>query len=101
MLMTGDLSPEVVTDWEQACLCYFMHKGVDVTDRIKFVSTSFQDHIVQGWYQSNTSSFTALSWCNFIKEFLNHFLDPNWDRSIHSELLSMKIRTSTTFLTCA
>ena len=61
MLTSGDLSPDVVADWEQACLRYFLHKGVDVADRVEYVSVGFQDRIVQGWYQANSSSLTGLS----------------------------------------
>ena len=53
---------------------------------------------MQGWLQSNSSLLTSLSWHDFVNKFRSHLFDPNWDCSICSELLAMKMCPSTTFL---
>ncbi|KAG2069967.1 hypothetical protein BDR04DRAFT_1020064 [Suillus decipiens] len=49
-LLVGDLTPEAVQDWENACLTYFMHKEIDNKDQVKMVAFSMLDSHLHTWY---------------------------------------------------
>ncbi|TFY79031.1 hypothetical protein EWM64_g4978 [Hericium alpestre] len=77
-LSPGDISPEVLCQWEHGCRAYFYHKEIDSATQVQAVAWGFQDTRLQSWFSVNQTSFTALSFDDFVKE-LKVWMEPNWE----------------------
>ncbi len=97
ILTPGEITPEVLVQWDSSCQRYFTHKGVAVSERIEFVSAGFQDPLVQAWFNTNNTALNALSWTEFLNEIRATFLEDNWDRNIRSQMLALRMRPGVTF----
>ena len=87
--MTGDITPEVLIDWFNACKNYFMKRDTPDDKRVTKVLSSLQDILFKDWYSPNRAHITALSWTEFIKKIKSKFLSSTWIEDAHNKLLSM------------
>ncbi|KAG1815135.1 uncharacterized protein BJ212DRAFT_1481671 [Suillus subaureus] len=49
-LSVGELTPEVIHDWDNACSTYFMHKGIDAGNQVKMIAFRMLDPHLHTWY---------------------------------------------------
>ncbi|TFY76704.1 hypothetical protein EWM64_g7307 [Hericium alpestre] len=89
MLSPGNISPEVLRQWERGCCTYFYHKDIEASAQIQAVAWGFQDTCLQSWFSVNQASFTALSFDDFVNE-LKVWMEPNWEICLSNELLNAR-----------
>ncbi|RDX39931.1 hypothetical protein OH76DRAFT_1424009 [Lentinus brumalis] len=98
ILSAGILTPEAVSAWDAAAQQYFLHsKSVAVADRTSFVAAGFQDPLVLSWWTTNQATLSTLVWTDFLAELRTEFLDDNWDRTIRSQMLAMRMKPGGNF----
>ena len=74
ILMTRDITSEILIDWFNACENYFTKRDTSDEKRIAKVLGDLQDILFKDWYNPDRTCITALSWAEFIKEAKSKFL---------------------------
>ena len=97
ILTTGDITPEVLIDWFNACENYFTERDTPDDKRVAKVLGGLQDVLFKDWYSPDRARVTALSWTDFIKEVKSEFLSSTWVEDARNKLLSMRQRDTDTF----
>ena len=96
-MTTGDITPEVLIDWFNACENYFTERDTPDDKRVAKVLGGLQDVLFKDWYSPDRARITALSWTEFIKEVKSEFLSSTWVEDARNKLLSMRQRDTDAF----
>ncbi|KAG6875896.1 hypothetical protein C0992_001883 [Termitomyces sp. T32_za158] len=84
----GDLSPEVIKEFEHACLDFFDNKDIKSEDQVKRVLVSFKDHRLRDWIPANREQLHKLSFSEFLSELKSKYLPHDWESKLRIRVLS-------------
>ena len=98
-LSAGQVSPEVLWDFEEACLNYFNRnkKKIAAEEQTGAILGEMLDFRIRDWISNNRSRLTALDFSAFMKEVRENFLDRDWVEDLHRELTQAHQNKNETF----
>ena len=94
ILSAGDISPQVMRQFEHGCMNFFIHKKVIPDDQVSLIIGSIMDSRVNNWIVSDRDHLVALPFSAFMSEFRLNYLAEDWEEDTLHELLSMTQGTS-------
>lgn len=97
LITAGNLTPEVLRDWRNACEDYFLAKEIDEKKQVIFAATGFKDPRVRAWYQAERARFVAITFANFASEVAKRWLSKDWEYDIKLKILNMRQRDNEPF----
>jgi hypothetical protein len=71
MFTPGDISPSVMRQFEHGCKNYFIHKKIITDDQVVLIIGGIQDSRVGDWISGERDCLIALSFDDFMIEFLD------------------------------
>jgi hypothetical protein len=86
-LTIGELTPEVVRDWKNACETYFMHKGIEVKDQVKMVAFGMADPRLHTWYLAQRTTLDAGTFTEYMTALKGAWLENHWDTKLRKKVL--------------
>jgi hypothetical protein len=95
VVTAGKLLPDVLRQWEVACLVYFMHKKVEKGEQVSRVAWGLQDPLMQIWYLEDRERIDKLTFNAFILEVRNSWLKPGWEDDLRQDLHSSRMANDT------
>ena len=91
MLSAGNVSPEVMRQFENACHSFFRNKeGLESKDYVTCIAGGLQDPLISDWYWTAHETFDVLSFDDFMKEFRLKWLPNDWEQDIQRRVLGTK-----------
>jgi len=91
MLSAGNISLEVMRQFENACRSFFRNKeGLKSKDYIARIAGGLQDPLISDWYWTAHEVFDVLSFNDFMKEFRLKWLPNDWEQDICCRVLGTK-----------
>jgi hypothetical protein len=89
ILHPGDISPEVMREFEDSCMGYFDAKEVEPDRQVQKVISGLKDPRIRDWVTTDRARILLLTFAEFMTEMRCNFLDPNWEDLTRRELGSM------------
>jgi hypothetical protein len=89
VLLKGDLTPNVMHEYEQACLSYFNTRDVKPNKQVRKILAGFRDTRIQDWISIHCNHFLTLSFKDFMVKFRKGYLPKDWEAITRIELLRM------------
>jgi hypothetical protein len=92
-LSNGEISPKSVKDFENHCLNYFVNAKGGIEDNVKVtrILGCFENDLVNDWVSVNREGFMTLTFPEFMTEFRARWLPHDWEQSIRSKILSVRL----------
>jgi len=78
VLTTGDLTPAVAMDFENAAQDFFVAKSVPLDKQVSLILPGIKDIRIRDWITANRARITSLSFVDFIKELRENYLQSDW-----------------------
>ena len=94
ILSAGDISPQVMCQFEHGCMNFFIHKKVIPDDQVSLIIGGILDTRANDWIVSDRDRLVALPFSAFMSEFRLNYLTEDWEEDTLRELLSMMQGTS-------
>jgi hypothetical protein len=86
-LKVGELTPETVRDWENACLTYFMHKEIEAKDQVKMIAFGMSDPRLHTWYLAQRATLDAGTFSEYLTALKSAWLETHWDTKLRKKVL--------------
>ena len=86
ILSEGQLTPIVLTDWENCCHHFFIEPNVMDDKKVVKVAGGLQDPLICDWYLTQNRTLSALSWADFCKKMRKKWLPRDWERHLKHEI---------------
>ncbi|KAG1850163.1 hypothetical protein F4604DRAFT_82826 [Suillus subluteus] len=86
-LLAGELTPEVVHDWQNTCLTYFMHKEIEDKNQVKMIAFGMLDPRIHTWYLAQQATLDAGTFNDYIMALKDAWLDTHWDTKLRKKVL--------------
>jgi hypothetical protein len=90
-LHTGDITPAIMREFEDACVGYFESKEIDKDKQVKKILPDIQDLRIHDWLTSDCDHIRALDFDRFMEEFRTAYLDEDWEEDTRCELGGMTL----------
>ena len=87
ILTEGTIMPEMLHRWERACLNYFQHKKIKSDEQVEDILFEIKDLRLSRWVEARESSLKAMPFAEFMAELREEALEPNWARTLRTEIL--------------
>ncbi|KAF8234220.1 hypothetical protein L208DRAFT_1262803, partial [Tricholoma matsutake] len=97
ILSAGRLTVNVICQFENACRCYFLMKGVDAADPVGKIIYNFESTTVQSWINPDEVQLISLQFPEFLVMLKKKFLPHTWEDYLVEEQIT--IQGSTNLLT--
>jgi hypothetical protein len=95
ILMPGDVTPEVMRDYTDACNGYFEQKEIPEDKQVRKILTGLKDTRIKDWLSADRACLQGLTFDEFITEFCENYLDEDWEEGTRRELLNISQGSST------
>jgi hypothetical protein len=89
ILHPGDISPEVMREFQDCCLGYFDMKEIAANKQVRKIVPGLCDLHVKDWVTSRRDHLLGLSFAKFMTEFHAGYLDEDWEETMGRELGGM------------
>ena len=99
ILTDGEITPKVIRDFESHCSTYFLNAkgGVTEEQKVTRIMGCFQNDLVDDWTQVEKTRLLALTFEEFMKEFRERWLPPNWEQAVRTQMLNTRLSPSQRF----
>lgn len=87
-LTPGDITPEVLRNWEIGCRQYFKHKGIPAEEQVGKVAWGMQEPTVQEWYIVDQERLDKLTFDAYMAEVRAYWLPTDWADTTRQKMLS-------------
>jgi len=87
ILKAGELTPETVCDWENACSTYFMHKEIEAKDQVKMIAFGMSDPRLHTWYLAQCATLDAGTFSEYLTALKSAWLETHWDTKLRKKVL--------------
>jgi len=94
ILTTGDLTPAVTMDFENAAQDFFVAKSVPPKKQVSLILPGIKDIRIHDWIAANHACITSLSFDAFIKELHGNYLQNDWEDQIRNQILTSTLASS-------
>lgn len=97
ILTDGEITPKVVREFENHCTTYFINAKDGVADDIKVTKIlgCFENALVDDWASTERERLSALNFTEFMKEFRERWLPPNWEQMVRTQMLGTPLNPRT------
>lgn len=89
ILTDGDINPDILVVYENACQDHFEEKGYTSNDQVKKILGGLQGALLREWFTADRTRIQSLSFLDFMSEVRAEFLDNNWEDTAEQSLLGM------------
>jgi len=89
-LSAGELTPEVIHDWGNACTTYFMHKGIEATDQVKMIASGMTDPRLHTWYLTQRATLDGGTFEAYMTALKDAWLESHWDTKLCRKVLGSR-----------
>ncbi|TFY52450.1 hypothetical protein EVJ58_g10012 [Rhodofomes roseus] len=98
-LHPGELTAEILCDFEDACINYFNRNRTKIKeeDRTSAILGELLDFRIRDWVTCDRDTIENLSFKNFMQKLREQFLDKNWTGTLHTEILHCRQKSGETF----
>ena len=97
ILSAGDITPKALIDLEDAHNEFFIAKEVNETEKVKKIFGGFKCVHVRNWIASERENLLKLSYDEFMTELRSNYLPPNWEETVRSQILGMRMEKTDKF----
>ena len=94
VLTTGDLTPAVVMDFENAAQDFFVAKSVPPEKQVSLILLGIKDIRICDWITADHARITSLSFDVFIKELCENYLQNDWEDQIPNQIFTSTLTSS-------
>lgn len=94
VLTTGDLTPAVAMDFENAAQDFFMAKLVPAEKQVSLILPGIKDIQICDWITADCAHISSLPFNEFIKELHLNYLQNDWEDQICNEILTSTLASS-------
>jgi hypothetical protein len=84
----GELTPELLADFENGCLTYFAWKDVAADRQVMKIAWGLQDTHMQVWYQADRDAINTAGFTAFMASIWKHWLPAGWEHNVKCLILS-------------
>lgn len=96
-LHAGDITPEVMREFEEACHGYFETKEIEDRKQVRKILAGLKDSRIRDWLSTDRTRLAELNFNEFMKEFRAAYLDEDWEEGVRRELGTMRQQPSEAF----
>jgi hypothetical protein len=89
ILRPGDITPDVMRNFEIACLGYFENKDIPVDKHVRKILSCLKDSRIIDWISFNRECLLELSFTEFMTELCAGYLEKDWEAKTRHQLLGM------------
>jgi hypothetical protein len=89
ILYPGDVSPEILLEFEIGCIGYFDTKEIAPDRQVRKIIAGLKDSRMRDWITTDHERILELSFEEFFVELRSLFLDPNWEELTCREMGTM------------
>ena len=89
MLFSGDITPKVMREFEDACFGYFENKEIAADKQVRKILAGLKDDRVKEWLSVDRDRVCNLTFAEFMVEFRASYLPKNWEQDACAEVLSL------------
>jgi hypothetical protein len=89
VLHPGDITLEVMREFEDGCVGYFETKEIAEDKQVRKILLGLPDSRVKDWVATERNHITGLTFPTFMAEFRTAYLKDDWEETVHRELGSM------------
>ena len=97
ILTAGDISPKVLVDLTDAHNKFFLAKEIADMDKVKKILGGFRCVHIHDWISCEREHLCTLSYAAFMAELCENYLPPDWEESVHTQILGMQMRKNVKF----
>ena len=94
VLTSGDLTPAVAMDFENASHNFFIAKSVPADKQVSLILPGIKDIRIRDWITADHARITALPFNEFIKELRDNYLQNDWEDQIRNQILTSTLASS-------
>ena len=89
----GDITPQVVSDFEYSAKMFFVNAKGGVADdqKVARILGCFMDTLVRDWVDCEMNTLVAMGFTEFMKTFRERWLSPNWEHEITAQILGARL----------
>ena len=97
----GELTPNIVMEFEQACQTFFdnVKGGIPEEQKVAHVLPSFKDTLICDWIALSRNNLIGLMFDGFLEELRKKQLSCNWEDKLRTQILSERLRGDSQFST--
>ncbi|KAL6299292.1 hypothetical protein BKA93DRAFT_753563 [Sparassis latifolia] len=95
ILLPGDITPDVMREYEHACLGYFDHKSIEDNVQVRKIIVGLKDSHVHDWIAADRARIQSLTFKEFMTKFRTNYLEEHWEETTCRELLGISQSSST------
>ena len=88
VITSGELTPELLADFENGCFAYFAWKDVAEDRQVMKIAWGLQDARVQVWYRTDRDKINAAGFTAFMKSVRTQWLPAGWEHNVKCLILS-------------
>ncbi|TFY53313.1 hypothetical protein EVJ58_g9521 [Rhodofomes roseus] len=98
-LHPGELTAEILCDFEDACINYFNRnkRKIDDADQTSAILGELLDFRIRDWITCDRAAIEVLSFQAFMQKLREQFLDKDWAGTLHTEILHCRQKNNKTF----
>ena len=90
----GDISVEVMHDFEKVAWKIFNHKDISDDKQVSKILNCFNDHQIANWVEVNCDRLVNMTFPIFMAEIRHFYLQPLWEEMTHTKFLGLSQNTS-------
>jgi hypothetical protein len=88
VLTVGDITPDVMKQWERACRSFFKSKDIEANDQVRRVCYGMKDTRISDWYLVDKERIDALKFDEYMIEMRANWLKMGWEGKVRKKILS-------------
>jgi hypothetical protein len=89
ILHPGDISPEVMQEFQDCCIGYFDTREIAPDKQVRKIVPGLCDLRVKDWIAAGCDRLLGLPFTDFMTEFRTGYLDEDWEETMRRELGGM------------
>jgi hypothetical protein len=89
VLLTGDVTPEILHEYKNACIGYFETKDIEGPKQVRKILAGFCDTCILDWISVNHADIIKWTFPNFIANLRLNYLHKDWEEITRQELMNI------------
>ncbi|KAF9455867.1 hypothetical protein BDZ94DRAFT_1355150 [Collybia nuda] len=90
ILTSGRITPNILEEFETACLRFFKHKKIEEEDKVSMVIYNLLSPGMVSWVKVKSAHLCSLSWAEFMAEFKHKWLPRGWEHEITNKVIAFQ-----------
>jgi hypothetical protein len=89
VLLTGDVTPEILREYENACIGYFETKDIEDGNKVRKILAGLRNTRILDWVSVNRAEIIALTFPEFMNKLRTNYLHKDWEEITRRDLMNM------------